>query len=101
MRLEMIHIERELKAIKKLLSRSVLIHSKYLDIEDASIFYNIPINTLYYYCSNRMIPYRKQGKKSYFKKSDIETFLYKKGDRFKSTDEMEDKADDLMKDLHV
>jgi excisionase family DNA binding protein len=48
---------------------------EYLSIEDACIYLNLPKNTLYGYCHNNIIPFYKRGKRSYFLKSDLDTWL--------------------------
>jgi excisionase family DNA binding protein len=46
-----------------------------LSIQEASAFLNLATQTLYGFTSNRSIPFIKKGKKLYFKKSALESWL--------------------------
>ena len=50
-------------------------HDKLLSIQEAMIFLNLAKQTLYGFTSKNDIPFIKRGKKLYFKKSDLETWL--------------------------
>ena len=63
---------------------------EYLPIEDATVYLNLPKNTLYGYCHNNVIPFYKRGKRSYFLKSDLDNWLA--SGRKKSAKEIETDA---------
>jgi excisionase family DNA binding protein len=46
-----------------------------LSVKEASVFLNLAQQTLYGFTSNRTIPFIKKGKKLYFKRNDLETWL--------------------------
>ena len=48
---------------------------KLFSIKEASIYLNLAPQTIYGFTSNRVIPFIKKGKKLYFKKSDLESWL--------------------------
>ena len=51
-------------------------HEQFLTIKEASSFLNLAPQTLYGYTSNRSIPFIKKGKKLYFRKSDLDNWLW-------------------------
>ena len=63
---------------------------EYLSIDDACAYLNLPKNTLYGYCSHNVFPFHKRGKRSYFLKSDLDTWLA--SGRKKSTKEIQAEA---------
>lgn len=62
---------RELKAI------SIISQKEVLDIDEASILTGLAKQTIYTMCRNRTIPHYKSkgGKKSYFKKSELNDWM--------------------------
>jgi excisionase family DNA binding protein len=52
------------------------ISAKLLSIPEAATFLNLAPQTLYGFTSNRTIPFIKKGKKLYFKRSDLENWLF-------------------------
>lgn len=50
--------------------------SKYLTIEQACTYLNVAKPTLYGYVSNRFIPFIKKGKKLYFERNELESWLH-------------------------
>lgn len=50
--------------------------SKYLTIEQACTYLNVAKPTLYGYVSNRFIPFIKKGKKLYFERKELESWLH-------------------------
>jgi excisionase family DNA binding protein len=63
---------------------------EYLSIEDACMYLKTTKNTLYGYCHNNVIPFYKRGKRSYFLKSELDSWL--ESGRKKSVKEMQDEA---------
>ena len=63
---------------------------EYLSIEDACVYLQLPKNTLYGYCHNNVIPFYKRGKRSFFLRSDLDTWLA--SGRKKSVKEIETDA---------
>lgn len=93
----MIRVEKQLRKIESLLAEAIYSQREYLNIMEASLCYKVPINTFYYYCNKKMIPYKKRGKRSYFKKSDLEDFFYKKAEYIKSEEELNREAERFFK----
>jgi excisionase family DNA binding protein len=78
-----------LRAILAESSPSARTHAahEYLSMVEAAEYLKIPQNTLYQYCATRRIPYVKRGKRNYFMRADLDTFIA--ADRRKSVKEME------------
>lgn len=49
--------------------------SRYLTIEQACTYLNVAKPTLYGYVSNRFIPFIKKGKKLYFERKELDSWL--------------------------
>lgn len=56
-----------------------------LDLKQAAEFLKLKVQTIYGYTSQKQIPYIKKGKKLYFEKSKLETWL-KEGSKESITD---------------
>ena len=73
------------------IERLVRIGSKeVLDVEDVAILLNVGKSRIYHLVSRRDIPHYKQGKKVYFKKSEIEEWQLQ--DRIPTNAEIDSKA---------
>ena len=66
------------------------INCEHLDIKSAAIYLNIPVATIYRYTSQRIIPFYKAGKRIYFKKSEVDDWIFSR--RFASKKELEAEA---------
>ena len=67
-----------------------------MTLEEASKFLNFSKSTLYKMtCQNRLPYYRPNGKRIYFKKSELEAWIFKH--RIKTDEEMEKEADEYVK----
>jgi len=69
-------------------------HDKIFSIQEASTFLNLAQQTLYGFTSKREIPFIKRGKKLYFRKSELETWLLegKKKSKGEILNEMKDNS---------
>ena len=63
---------------------------EYLSIDEATIYLQLPKNTLYNYCHNNVIPYHKRGKRNYFLKADLDVWMA--SNRKKSGREIQEEA---------
>ena len=80
-------IMKRLDSIEKLIRQQNLEQKTVLTIEETAIYLNLSKSSLYKMTSRREIPFfNPGGKKIYFKKTDIETWL------FSSKEESEDEA---------
>jgi len=68
-------------------------HSKLLSLKEASEFLKLAPQTIYGFTSKRIIPFRKRGKKLYFKQMDLEKWI-EEGKK-KSISELKKEADQL------
>ena len=67
---------------------------KIFSVKEASVFLNLAQQTLYGFTSKREIPFIKRGKKLYFRKSELETWLLegKKKSKGEILNEMKDNS---------
>lgn len=80
-------MQEQLDRIEKL----VRLNSKeVLDVEEVALMLNVSKSRIYHLVSSRNIPHYKQGKKVYFKKSEIEE--WKLQDRIPTNAEIDSKA---------
>lgn len=78
-------------SIKQLLEdNKVLSNKNYLDSSDACIFLGVAKSYLYKLTHSKAIPYFKTGKKIYFNREDLESYITKY--RFYSKDELTNEA---------
>lgn len=80
-------MQEQLDRIEKL----VRLNSKeVLDVEEVALMLNVSKSRIYHLVSRRNIPHYKQGKKVYFKKSEIEEWQLQ--DRIPTNAEIDSKA---------
>lgn len=70
-------------------SRQHLAH-EYLSMTEAAQYLKMPQSTLYQFCAARRLPYVKRGKRNYFLRADLDTFIA--ADRRKSMQEIENET---------
>lgn len=71
------NFQNEIKELKKLLLESNLNSKELFNVDDATLYLNISKSCLYKLTSRREIPfYTPGGKKIYFKKSEIDTWVF-------------------------
>lgn len=71
------NFQNEIKELKKLLLESNLNSKELFNVDDATLYLNISKSCLYKLTSRREIPfYTPGGKKIYFKKSEIDTWIF-------------------------
>lgn len=63
---------------------------EYLNMAEASEYLQLPQNTLYAFCHERRIPYSKRGKRNYFLKADLDSWMA--SNRKQSVKEIENEA---------
>lgn len=80
-------MQEQLDRIEKL----VRLNSKgVLDVEEVALMLNVSKSRIYHLVSSRNIPHYKQGKKVYFKKSEVEEWQLQ--DRIPTNAEIDSKA---------
>src|SRR5690554_2109882 len=67
---------------------------QFLTVDETAEFLNLSIPTIYSKVSKRELPYMKRGKRLYFARKDLETYL--QGGRVKTVREIEDEADQYL-----
>ena len=60
---------------------------QFLSVDETAKFLNLSVPTIYSKVSRREIPYMKRGKRLYFNRKDLETYL--KGSRVRTVGELE------------
>ena len=60
---------------------------QYLSVDETAKFLNLSVPTIYSKVARREIPYMKRGKRLYFNRKDLETYL--KGARVSTVQELE------------
>ena len=69
------------------------IEKPFLTIDEASRYLGISKNTLYGYTSKKILSYYKlQGRRIFFKREDLESFVLNEGNRKSSHSEIEERA---------
>ena len=66
----------------------------HMDINECSEYLNISKNTLYSYYSLGFIPYFKAGKKLFFSKEEIDSWVFNRRNKRKSNDEIKEEVAD-------
>lgn len=67
---------------------------QFLTVEQTADFLTLSIPTIYSKVSKRELPYMKRGKRLYFARKDLETYL--QGGRVKTVKEIESEADQFL-----
>jgi len=67
---------------------------QFLTVDETAKFLNLSVPTIYSKVSKRELPYMKRGKRLYFARKDLETYL--QGGRVKTVREIEDEADQYL-----
>lgn len=71
------NLQNEIQELKKLLLESNLNSKELFNVDDATLYLDISKSCLYKLTSRREIPfYTPGGKKIYFKKSEIDTWVF-------------------------
>jgi excisionase family DNA binding protein len=63
---------------------------QFLTVDETAKFLNLSVPTIYSKVARRELPYMKRGKRLYFARKDLETYL--QGGRVKTVREIEDEA---------
>lgn len=63
------------KVLSEQISGTPKVEDEIINIKQAAIFLNLAPQTLYGFTSKHTIPFLKRGKKLYFRKSELETWL--------------------------
>ncbi len=91
--LESVH--QEITDLKTILSKVFTATKETLDFEETASYINLSHSYLYKLTSQGLIPfYRPNGKKIYFKRSELDEWVLK--NKVYSADELEEKADNHM-----
>ena len=67
---------------------------QFLTVDETAKFLNLSVPTIYSKVGRREIPFMKRGKRLYFARKDLETYL--QGGRVKTVREIEDEADQYL-----
>ena len=67
---------------------------QFLTVDETAKFLNLSVPTIYSKVARRELPYMKRGKRLYFARKDLETYL--QGGRVKTVREIEDEADQYL-----
>jgi excisionase family DNA binding protein len=67
---------------------------QFLTVHETAKFLNLSVPTIYSKVARRELPYMKRGKRLYFARKDLETYL--QGGRVKTVREIEDEADQYL-----
>lgn len=67
---------------------------QFLTVDETAEFLNLSVPTIYSKVSRRELPYMKRGKRLYFARKDLETYL--QGGRVKTVREIEEEADQYL-----
>ena len=67
---------------------------QFLTVDETAEFLNLSVPTIYSKVSKRELPYMKRGKRLYFARKDLETYL--QGGRVKTVREIEAEADQYL-----
>ena len=67
---------------------------QFLTVDETAKFLNLSVPTIYSKVSRRELPYMKRGKRLYFARKDLETYL--QGGRVKTVREIEAEADQYL-----
>lgn len=81
-------IEFEIKEIKSLLKQVLANNKEIMNVQEVSVYTGIPVATIY--CKMDTIPRSKQGKRLFFRKTDIDQWLM--SNHRKTNDEIEMEA---------
>lgn len=88
-------IQNEIKEIKKLLLALNIQQKEILTVEDATVYLQLSKSCLFKMTSNKVIPfYKPGGKKIFFKKSELDTWIFK--GKVLSSDELEMDVEDYL-----
>jgi excisionase family DNA binding protein len=84
-------IFQEFEEVKRLIKLQTSINKNVLTIEEASLLTGLKISTLYKYVSENQIPsYKPQGKRLFFKRTELENWLLR--NKQKSNYELENEV---------
>jgi excisionase family DNA binding protein len=64
----------------------------FLDLDQASQYLSISKYTIYSFCSKRQIPHYKRGRRLFFAKEELDSWILDRKNRFKSHQEIEREA---------
>ncbi len=93
--IKMVDIQEKLERIEKMLQTQQSIQKQVLNFNEACIYLELSHSHLYKLTSSSAIPhYKPNGKKIYFKKEELDTWLLR--NRIDSKDEIEQKAIDYI-----
>ncbi len=93
--IKMVDIQEKLERIEKMLQTQQSIQKQVLNFNEACIYLELSHSHLYKLTSSNAIPhYKPNGKKIYFKKEELDTWLLR--NRIDSKDEIEQKAVDYL-----
>ena len=85
----------EIKNLKSLIEEQNILQKKVLTFKEAAKFIDVSESHLYLLTSKSLIPhYKPNGKKIYFKKSDLDNYIFR--NRKSSDSELEQKAVDYV-----
>ena len=87
------------KVLSEQISVSTKIEDEIINIKQAAIFLNLATQTLYGFTSKNTIPFLKRGKKLYFRKSELESWLAE--GKQKSNSEISQELSAASKNGHV
>jgi len=86
-------LENILEVLKKIWLLLINTEKIFLSLSEACEYLGISEHTMYSYTSKRFLPYYKlNGRKLYFKKSDLDAFILDESNRYKSNSEIESEA---------
>ena len=81
-------ISRKIESLKKMLKEQITLQKEMLDFDECKAYMNVSDSQLYKLTSTRALPYYKpNGKKIYFKRSEVDEFL--QSHRISSNEELE------------
>ena len=66
----------------------------FFDISEVSAYLNISKHTIYFYASKGIIPHFKVGKKLFFNKEEIDSWVFSRKNKRKSNDEIKEEVAD-------
>lgn len=81
-------IERAIERIK--IPTQIQVVNELMDMKEVVLYLKISSSAIYKLTSSNRIPHYKNGKKVYFKKSEIDEWVF--ANRIKTMDEIEDEA---------